>query len=105
MKTLQTALDVVEKNFAEHNMGLADAYKEGAAAIRAHVGAARREIVARLQKDTPGARLSPEAENYFKVLEFNLGSKFKERLMPTGAHKLEVAEHGEGKQYTVTVST
>jgi hypothetical protein len=104
MKTLQTALDVVEKNFAEKNIGLADAYKEGAAAIRAHVGAARREVVARLQKDTPGARLSPEAENYFKILEFNLGSKFKERLMPTGAHKLEVAEHGESKQYTVTVN-
>jgi hypothetical protein len=104
MKTLQTALDVVEKNFAEHNIGLADAYKEGANAIRAHVNAARAEVINKLRKDLPDAKLSPEAENYFKLLRFVLGSKFKERLMPTGAHKLEVAEHGEGKQYTVTVS-
>ncbi len=105
MKTLQTSLDVVEKNFAEKNISLAEAYKEGADAIRAHVGNARREVLLRLQKDTPGAQLSPEAEGYFKVLSFNLGSEFKQRLMPTGAHKLEAAEAGEGKQYTVTVQT
>ncbi len=104
MKTLQTSLEVVEKNFAEKNISLAEAYKEGAHAIRAHVGTARREVLARLNKEMPGAQLSPEAEGYFKVLEFNLGSEFKQRLMPTGAHKMEGAHSGEGKQYTVTVN-
>jgi hypothetical protein len=105
MKALQASLEVVERNYAEKNISLAEAYKEGADAIRAQVGTARREVLARLQKDKPGAQLSPEAEGYFKVLSFNLGSEFKQRLMPTGAHKLEVAEAGEGKQYTVTVQT
>jgi hypothetical protein len=105
MKTLQTSLDVVEKNFAEKNITLAEAYKEGAAAISAHVGAARREVLTRLQKDKVGAQLSPEAEGYFKILSFNLGSEFKQRLMPTGAHKLESAHAGEGRQFTVHVST
>jgi hypothetical protein len=109
MKTLQTSLDVVEKNYAAKNITLAEAYKEGADAIRAHVGAARREVLSRIQKELPGAQLTPEAEGYFKVLQFNLGSQFKQKLLPTGAHHLECSEgtpaaEGKGKQYTVTVS-
>jgi hypothetical protein len=104
MKTLQTSLDVIEKNYTEKNMGLDEAFKEGAKAIRAHVDQARREVLARLGTEFKDAKLSPEAENYFKVLQFNLGSKFKQKLLPTGAHQLEGVHSGEGKQYTVTVS-
>ncbi len=105
MKTLQASLDVVEKNYAEKNISLEEAFKEGSKAIRAHVDVARREVLARLQKETPGAVLSPEAESYFRVLQFNIGSEFKQKLLPTGAHKLEGAHAGDTKQYMVSVST
>ena len=101
MKTLQTSLEVLEKNYAEKNISLDEAFKEGAKAIRAHVDAAKREVLTRLQKDIQGAKLSPEAESYFKVLQFNLGSQFKQKLLPTGTHT--ECGHPEGKQFTVTV--
>ncbi len=105
MKALQTSLDVIQKNFAEKNIGLEEAYREGAKTIRAHVGALRLEILARMARETPGIKLSNEAEGYFKVLSFNLGSQFKEKLLPTGAHKLECDHTAEGKKYHVTVET
>ncbi len=103
MKTLQRSLDVVDQNYRAHNISLSDAYQEGAKIIRVHVEAARRQVVERMQNDVKDAKLSPEAENYFRLLTFSLGSAFKERLLPTGSHKHKV-ESVDGKQYSVTVS-
>ena len=104
MQTIQTSLDVIEKNYRAKNIDIAAAFHEATKVIRVHVHAARQDALAKICQATGQTvtQLSPESEHYFKVLAMEIGAAFRERLLPHGAHN-----HGDDttgpRRFTVTV--
>jgi hypothetical protein len=101
--TLKTSLEVIEKNYRVKNIDLEEAFKQGSQVIKVHVTAARQETLAKLKETNKDIMaLSPEAENFFRILQLQFSSRFREKLLPHGAH--EVAANDGKRSYTVTVN-
>lgn len=103
MQTLNTSLEVIEQNYRAGKITLIDAYREAAKSIKAHVEAAKLDVLNRMKQTNPTALFSPESESYWQTLMFDLGAGFRERILPTGTHKHDDEPDKDVKKYVVTV--
>lgn len=100
LQTVQTSLDVVEENFRAKNLDVATAFREATKIIDVHVNAARSEALKKMSEALGKSvkALSPESEQCFTLIRNELVSKFRERIIPHGAH---ACEPRDGQRYTV----